>query len=50
MYISPHTLKSYYGIGPDFEKAASLRKDRKKEETKFHKKIGYFLDELRLGE
>ena len=24
--LSPHTLKSYYGIGPDFEKAASLRK------------------------
>ena len=26
LYISPDTLKSYYGIGPDFEKAASLRK------------------------
>ena len=26
IYISPDTLKSYYGMGPDFQKAASLRK------------------------
>ena len=25
MYISPDTLKSHYGMGPDFQKAASLR-------------------------